>query len=402
MAMDPSYPFLPGQIGPLQLRNRVIKAGTFEGMSPDGLVADGLVQHHSAVARGGVGLTTVAYCAVARDGLTFPHQLWMRDAVEPGLRRLTGSVHEAGAKVALQLGHAGDFASPGATGTRPRGPSARFNLFTFSRAAAADERTIRTWVQAFADGAARAVACGFDAVELHFGHGYLISQFLSPWTNRRDDAWGGDDERRRRLAREVLQAVRAVLGQRAAILIKMNLEDGFPGGAGVEQAIGLARACEELGADALVLSGGFVSKTPFYMLRGELPVREMVRNEERWHRRAGLTLFGRLVVPQHPYHDLFFLDLARQVRPHVSLPLVLLGGVRSLVQMRQAGEEGFDFVSLGRPLIQDEALINKLQRGELEASPCEPCNRCVAEMERHGIRCTHPEHGQPDTSRRAR
>jgi 2,4-dienoyl-CoA reductase-like NADH-dependent reductase (Old Yellow Enzyme family) len=391
--MDSSYPFNPGQLGPLQLRNRVIRAGTFEGMTPDGEVSDALVQHHSAVARGGVGLCTVAYCSVAKDGLTFPHQLWMRDAVEPGLRRLTESIHAAGAKVALQLGHAGDFASPAATGTRPRGPSKRFNLFTFSRAAAADEQTIQGWIQAYADGAARAVDCGFDAVELHFGHGYLISQFLSPWTNRRDDAWGGDDQRRQRLAREVLEAVRDRLGQRAAILIKMNLEDGFEGGAGLEQAISLAQACEARGADALVLSGGFVSKTPFYMLRGELPVKEMVRNEARWHRRAGLTLFGRMAVPHHPYEDLFFLDLARQVRPHVGLPLVLLGGIRSLAQLQQAGEEGFEFVSMGRPLIHDAELINKMQRGELAASPCEPCNRCVAEMEHEGIRCTHPELG---------
>jgi 2,4-dienoyl-CoA reductase-like NADH-dependent reductase (Old Yellow Enzyme family) len=264
-------------------------------------------------------------------------------------------------------------------------------LFTLSRCRQASPDDLRRLVDDFVRAARLATAqAGFDAVELHLGHGYLLSQFLSPYTNRRQDEYGGELTGRLRFPLEVARAVRAAVSADKAVTAKINLSDGFAQGLGLDEAIQVARALEGAGLDGLVLSGGFVSKTPFYMLRGELPVREMVRNESAFLRRTGLRLFGRLFVPQHDYQDLFFFDQARKVLPAVSIPVSLLGGIRSLAHMHQALEAGFGFVSLGRPLIHLPDLPRRFQSGEMTVSPCEPCNRCVAEMEAGGIRCTHP------------
>lgn len=388
-------PFAPTRLGPLSLRNRLIRTACFEGMTPDGLPSEQLVAHHREVAAGGVGLTTVAYCSVAKDGLTFEHQMHARAEIVPGLKRLTDAVHAEGAAACLQLGHAGYFASPSAAGTRPVGATPMLCTFTLTRCRAATEQDLQRLIADFAAAARLATQeCGFDAVELHMGHGYLLSQFLSPYTNRRKDAYGGELEDRLRFPLQVARAVREAAASTRAVIAKINLSDGFEKGLQVPEAIEVARALEGAGLDGLVLSGGFVSKTPFYMLRGDLPVAEMVRNEPRFFRRTGLRLFGRMMVPRHDYRDLFFIDEARQVRDAVSIPVSLLGGIRSLAQIEAALDEGFGFVSLGRPLIHMPDWPLRMQSGEVTTSPCEPCNRCVAEMEAGGIRCTHPELGQ--------
>jgi len=386
--MKPTSPvFTPARLGPCELRNRIIRAGAFEGMSPEGLPSERLIDYHRQLAAGGVGLTTVAYCAVAKDGLTFADQLRARPEIEPGLARLAAAVHEQGAACALQIGHAGYFANPRATGSRPLGPSAKFCLFTGARARRATGAELVRLRDDFAAAAGLARRAGFDAVELHVGHGYLLSQFLSAFTNRRRDDYGGSFENRLRFVLEVTAAVRQALGEKRALLAKFNLEDGFRGGLTVDESLQVARALERAGVDALVPSGGFVSKTPFFMMRGEVPVHEMVENESSRLRRLGLRLFGRIFVQRYPYRDLFFFEQARRIVAAVSIPVVLLGGVRSLEQMERALAAGFTFVSLARPLIHDPALPLKLQGGQALASGCEPCNLCVAEMERGGIRC---------------
>ncbi len=387
-------PFSPGQLGPLSLPNRVIKAATFEGMTPGGMPSAQLIEHHRAIAAGGTALTTVAYCAVARDGLTFADQMVMGPEIVPALRQLTDAVHKEGGAAALQLGHAGYFASPAVAGTRPLGASAKFCLYTLTRPRVASLDDLQRLTADFVRAARLAVEeAGFDAVELHLGHGYLLSQFLSPYTNRRRDSYGGSLQNRLRFPLEVCRGVKQALAEKAAVLAKVNLQDGFQAGLGIAEATEVAQQLEQAGIDALVLSGGFVSKTPFYMLRGELPVAEMARNEKKAFRRMGLRLFGRLMVPQHPFEAMFFLPDSRQIRKAVRLPLVLLGGIRSLAHMQQARQEGFNFISLGRPLIHDPDLIKKMKAGEIQSSPCEPCNKCVSEMESGGIRCTHPQLG---------
>jgi len=314
----------------------------------------------------------------------------MEPDVAPGLRTLVDAVHREGAAASLQLGHCGYFADRRLVGGRPLGASRRFNTYGLSFARPATEADLDRVVSDFAASARIAAGAGLDAVELHFGHGYLVSQFLSPFTNRRTDRWGGSLENRGRLAVEVLRAVREAVGPAFPVLLKVNLRDGFPGGLEVEEAIEVARRLEVEGATGLVLSGGFVSRTPLYMLRGDVPVRQMAAVQDRWWARAGLTLFGRLLVQAYPYEEGFFLEEARRMRAAVRLPLVLLGGVKSLPVIERALSDGFELVGMGRALLHDPALPRRMERGEVIASGCVPCNECIAEMDRGGVRCTRP------------
>ncbi len=380
--------FSPGRLGPIELRNRVVKCATNEGVSREGRVTDRLIDWHREFAAGGVGMTTLAYCAVSPEGRTYRHQIWMREEALPGLRRFTEAMRAEGAKTAIQLGHAGWFANPRATGEAPIGPSRTFSPHAqaFSRAmTAADfERLTR----AFADAARWAVEAGFDALEVHAGHGYLLSQFLCPYNNRRKDRWGGSLENRARFPRQVMRAVRDAAGPGVAVYAKFNMEDGFERGLSLEEGIEVARMLEADGAlDALQLTGGHTTRTPMFLMRGDVPLREMLRNERSWVRRLGLRLFAPALLKAYPFEEAFFLASARRFREALDLPLMLLGGVTRLETMEHAVAEGFDFVAMGRALIRDPDLVRRMQAGETTASRCIPCNRCVIEMERNGTRC---------------
>jgi 2,4-dienoyl-CoA reductase-like NADH-dependent reductase (Old Yellow Enzyme family) len=388
MSAADSAVFSPLRLGPVELRNRVVKCATNEGMSRDGLVTDRLVDWHREFAGGGVAMTTLAYCAVSSEGRTFKHQMWMREEALPGLRRFADAMHAEGAKVSIQLGHAGWFANPHATGTAPLGPSRTFSMYaqTFSRAMRAEDFARLT--QAFANAARIAVEAGFDALEVHVGHGYLLSQFLSPYNNRRKDEYGGSLENRARFPRQVMRAVREAAGTRVAVYPKLNMDDGFRGGLTLEEGLRVARWLQEDGsADALQLTGGHTTKSPMYLMRGEVPLREMIADEKNRVRRWGMRIFAPFMLKKYAWEEAFFLPLARRFRAELEIPLMLLGGITRLDTMQRALEEGFDFVAIGRGLIRDPDLVKRMQAGELTASRCVPCNQCIIEMERGGTRC---------------
>ena len=388
--------FSPISLRQLTLRNRTIKTATYEGMAPDGMPSDMLVNHHRAIAAGGIGMTTVAYCAVNRDGRTFKEQMVMSEAVQPKLKALTDSVHAEGAAASIQLGHCGFFSkNTELPGRRSLGPSRLFNAYGlfkglfFSKAMTHDD--IRQTTADFANAAAMAKDCGFDAVELHLGHGYLLSQFLSPWSNRRKDDYGGALENRMRFPLEVVAAVRAAVGDQFPILCKVNVQDGFKGGLTNQEAVEVARALEQAGVDALVLSGGFTAKTPLYLLRGERPIWHMIRAESNWPQKLALVFFGPFVIQRYPFKEAFFREDALRIRAAVKTPLVLLGGVHSKATMQQAMTDGFEMVAIGRALIHDPDFVAKIQSGELEQTGCIHCNKCIAEMDMGGVRCVLPD-----------
>lgn len=384
--------FAPAPLGPVTLRNRIVKCGTNEGMSRGGLVTDPLIAWHREFAAGGVGMTTLAYCSVSSDGRTFRDQVWMRPEALDGLRRFTDAIHAEGAAASIQLGHAGWFASPRATGAPPLGPSRQFSPHGMAWSRAATPEDLDRLTADFAAATRLAVAAGFDAIEVHAGHGYLLNQFLSPYNNLRTDAWGGDIAGRARFPRQVLQAVRDAAGPRTAVYAKLNMDDGFRGGLSIEDSLRVAAWLEADGSvDALQLTGGHTTRTPFFLMRGDVPVREMARNQDHWLRGLALRLFGHRIIRAYPFSEAFFLPMARRFRAAVRLPLMLLGGVTRLDTMQQARDEGFEFFAMGRALIRDPDLAQRLQRGELTAGRCVPCNLCVIEMERGGTRCVRRE-----------
>jgi len=193
------------------------------------------------------------------------------------------------------------------------------------------------------------------------------------------------------VAVEIVRAVRAAVGPEYPVLAKMNLRDGFPGGLEVDDAVEVARALEREGIGGLVLSGGFVSRSSLYMLRGDVPLREMLAVQDRLVRKIGLWLFGSLLVQAYPYEETFFLEEARHVRAAVRVPLVLLGGIKSRSGLSRAMADGFDLAGMGRALLHDAALPRRLERGEVERSGCVPCNRCIAQMDVGGVRCVRSD-----------
>lgn len=380
--------FTPARINRLELKNRLIRAAAFEGMSPGGQPTDELIEYHRKVAAGGAAMTSVAYVSVSEDGRTYGHQMCLQhDGVAAGLRRLTDAVHAEGAAAAIQLGHCGYFADRKVTGHQPIAPSRVFCTYGLSYPRTMTDDDIARVTADFATAARLGREAGFDAIELHAGHGYLLSQFLSPFNNRRRDGYGGALDNRLRFPLEVIRAMRAAVGPDFPLLAKTNLRDGFAGGLDIDESIEVHRAFEREGLDALILSGGHVGKMPWYVMRGERPIRDMVKGEAKLWRKTGLFLFGRMMVKPWPFEEGYFLEDSRRIRAAVELPLVVVGGMRRRTMIEAVLEEGFEFVSMARPLIMEPDLPNKMRRGEADASLCEPCNKCIAVMDQGGIRC---------------
>lgn len=388
----PDRLFTEGKIGNLTLRNRSVRAAAFEGMCPGNKVSDDLIRYHVAVAAGGIGMTTVAYASISRSGLSFPHQLLLEPNAVPALQKLTSAVHREGAAVAIQIGHCGLMADKSISGVC-FAPSSKFNLYgpTWPRKITRGE--IQQTINDFSRAVQIAIQAGFDAVEVHAGHGYLISQFLSPFTNRRTDEYGGSFENRTRFMVEVIREVIRAAKEKIAVIVKMNLRDGFKGGAGLDDAIQIAQLLEAEGADALVLSGGFVSKTPMYVMRGSMPVKIMAEGMKNPWMRMATRLFGKLLVRTVPFKEAYFLDDALEVREAVSLPLIYVGGLKSKLMIDHVLNSGFDFVQLARVLIHDPCFINRIGSVEVTESACQTSNYCIARMYSAEMRCFQSEPG---------
>lgn len=376
----------PAKLGPVTLRNRIIKSATFEGKTPDALVTDELIEFHRRPAAGGVGMSTVAYCAVAPEGRTEYGQLWMRPDALPGLRRLTDAIHAEGAAASAQLGHAGPVANQKSTGLPALAPSSSFNPLSMRMIRTATTADITRIAAAHGSAARLAVEAGFDAVEIHFGHNYFASSFLSPKLNRRKDSYGGSLENRARVVLESARSVRDAVGDKIAILAKLNMDDGVPGGFWVDEAIQVAQWLEASGSvDALELTMGSSLLNPMYLFKGDAPIREFAAAMPQ-PVRLGVQLVGKSMLHTYPYKPLFMLEEARQIRAAVKLPLVLLGGVTDKAGMDTAMAEGFEFVAMARALLREPDLINRIAAESDTQSLCIHCNKCMPTIF-SGARC---------------
>jgi 2,4-dienoyl-CoA reductase-like NADH-dependent reductase (Old Yellow Enzyme family) len=396
--MGDTSPFSPVRVGPLTLRNRFIKSATNEGMAKGGVPSQLLVEHHRRMVAGGAAMTTVAYCAVSPDGRTFEDQVTLDDATLPQLRALTDAVHREGGAACAQITHGGAFSFVPKLSTRyPRSASGGFNPpgviagRLFKRAMTEDDLT--RVAEEFVAGARRARAAGFDAVEIHMGHGYLLSQFLSPSYNKRRDRWGGATaaERARYPARVLRQVLDAV-GHQLAVTCKISVVEGFRGGATAADAVQVA--LEREGAHLLVLSGGMNVEAPWAIFGSNMPAKVVETNQSGMVKLS--TRLMKLWEPKIQFRELYFLEHSRRVRAAVKLPLAYLGGAKSLAGVEQVLAEGFDCVAMGRALIHDPELVNKFRDGRATASGCTACNECVSMMyTAGGTRCvlteTRPE-----------
>lgn len=384
--------FTEGNIGPVTLRNRTIRSAAFEGMGRDNNPTPELKDYHVSVAAGGVGMTTLAYAGVCRSALSFKSQLWLRPEIVTDLRDITDSIHSHGAKASIQIGHCGNMTHRSTAGCTPVGASGGLNLYspTLCRALRADE--LHQLARDFGEAVRTARQAGFDCVEVHAGHGYLISQFLSPYTNRRRDQYGGSLDNRMRFMRMVMHEVMTAAGSDMGVIVKTNMRDGFKGGLEIDDCLTVASELERLGAHALVLSGGFVSKAPMYVMRGEMPIYTMTAYMHQWWLKYGVRLFGRYMIRNHPYTPLYFLDDAKQFRRELSLPLIYVGGVSSGDEADRVMHEGFEFVQMGRALLNEPDFVNRIRAERTHRCSCDHVNYCIArmyslEMSCHKHRC---------------
>ncbi len=394
--MSAVSPFSPVRIGPLTLRNRFIKSATNEGMAKGGVPSKLLVEHHRRMAAGGAAMTTVAYCAISPDGRTFEDQVTLDDASLPHLRALTDAVHREGGAACAQITHGGAFSFVPRLSTRyPRSSSGGFNppgviagrLF---KKAMTEEDLART-ADEFVAGARRAKEAGFDAVEIHMGHGYLLSQFLSPAYNKRKDDWGGRTATERaRFPARVLRQVLDAVGGEMAVTCKIGVTEGFKGGATAEDAVQVARALEAEGAHLLVLSGGMNVEAPWAIFGSNMPGKVIETNQSAMVKLS--TRLMKLWEPKLTFREMYFLEHSRKVRAAVKMPLAYLGGAKSLAGVQQAMADGFDCVVMGRALIHDPDLVNKFREGRVDVSGCTACNECVSMMyTAGGTRCVLTE-----------
>jgi 2,4-dienoyl-CoA reductase-like NADH-dependent reductase (Old Yellow Enzyme family) len=344
--------FTPTRIGTLEVPNRFVRSATGEGMCPlDGQVTDALVDLYRALAEGGVGLIITGHSFVRPDGKASEGMMGVHDdAMMPGLRQIVEAAHEAGSRIACQLNHAGRQTTPELAGTMPVAPSAVTNPVNDVTPRALEAGEMEPLIEAFVEAAVRAREAGFDGVQLHCAHGYLMSEFISPHTNRRNDGWGGSVARRARFPAEVLRRIRSRLGHDFPVLVKLNAEDFIGGGLTLAQSTCIAVLLEHEGIDAIEVSAGMAETVDQIMRTG-------VRAREQ---------------------EGYFLPYVREFRHHLGVPLICVGGLRSRSVMEEVVETGAaDLVSLCRPFIREPDLPRKLQNGQSERAACISCNKCT-------------------------
>ena len=336
-------------------------------------------------------MTTIAYAAVNRSGVSFDGQLWMREEIIPDLKKLTDAIHGKGARASIQLGHCGNMTHRSTAGQMPVGASGGFNLYSPTFVRGLKETEIYSLVNDFGTAVVLAQKAGFDAVEIHAGHGYLISQFLSPYTNKRKDQFGGSLENRMRFMNLVIEEVMKAANNITTVIVKTNMFDGFKGGMQREECLQVAQQLEQLGVHALVLTAGFVSKAPMQVMCGAMPIKTMTHYMDPWKYwwlQLGLLLVGKWIIPPVPFREAYFFEDAKVFRKALSMPLIYVGGMLSRSKIEEVLNEGFVAVQMARALVHDTDFVNKLANGEQHSS-CKHSNYCIGRMYTLEMKCHH-------------
>lgn len=385
--------FTPYKLGPITLRNRFIRSAAFENMARDNMPTKQLQDYHVSVARGGVGMTTVAYCAVDLSGVSFNGQLYVRPESLAGLKQLTDAIHAEGAKASIQLGHCGNMTHFYTCHCMPVSASNGFNLYspTIHRRLKVDE--IKRLVNKFGEAVDFCREAGFDCVEIHAGHAYLISQFISPRTNHRRDAYGGPFENRVRFMNEVLDEVMLHAKDDMAVIVKTNMWDDCWHGSDIDEGIRVAKEIAKHRVHGIVLSGGTVSRSPMTILGGAMPYKTLAHympTKSFWWLKAALNFPGvaPVMMPTSPFKELYFMDKAKRFLQEIKdVPLIYVGGVQSGTNCRQIMDEGFELFQIAHVLIKDPDFVKHVQANPDYHAGCGRSNYCVGRMYTLDMKC---------------
>lgn len=386
--------FSPASLNGLTLRNRLIKASTFEGKSLGGVPSEDLINFHHRIADGGIGMTTVGYCAAEADGRISENMIYMHEGIRTPLEKLIQGAQAKGAKVAGQLSHCGNFSkNKHFTGKRPLGPSPGFNLLGLAYglpfAGSLSKTQIKERVEVYRTSAKFMKSVGFDAIEIHFGHGYGISQFISPITNKRTDEYGGSLENRMRFALECLEAVREAVGDDFPILGKISMTDGVKGGITSDDSIQISKLLEKGGIDAIICSAGTSSMNPMLLFHGDSMKNGLIKYEKNIIMKLGILLAGSFMFKDYPYKEMYFRESAKRIRDAVQCGVCYVGGVSTNESIETIMNDGFDFIQLGRGLLFDPDMPNNAQAQENYKNKCTHCNDCATFIEAPGgIKCS--------------
>ncbi len=364
--------FEPSRINNLIIRNRFIRSATYEGMAAeDGSCTMELINLVAGVAEGGVGLIISSHAYVRKDGQAGPGQLGIdNDSLIEGLLQMTRNVHNRGCRIVAQLAHGGYFASTRLTNQVPLVPS-RVEGFTVHPCRSMEEKDIREVIESFGRAALRAREAGFDGVQIHSAHGYLLNQFLSPAFNRRSDRYGGPVENRARLLLEIIDRVKAYLGQDFPVLVKLNCRDFQDGGLELGDSLEVGGMLQAQGVDAIELSGGSLAS-------GRLgPIRSGINSEK---------------------DEAYFREEAKAFKEHIQVPLILVGGIRSFSIAERLIREGYaDYISMSRPFICEPGLIARWESGDRRRAECNSDGLCLkGAISGKGLYCVTREKKEND------
>ncbi|MGD9115300.1 MAG: NADH:flavin oxidoreductase, partial [Desulfobacterales bacterium] len=370
-------------IGNVEIRNRFVCSATHEAMAKKtGEVSDELIRRYEKLAKGGVGMSITGLMNVHVSGRGYKNQTGIHDdSMIPGLRKLVDTVHQAGGKIAFQIAHCGRQTTKHMIGQTPLAPSSRGrDPMYFVKPKEMTEDEIVEIVRAFGAAARRAREAGADAIQLHAAHGYLISEFLSPFFNIRTDSWGGSDENRFRFLKEIYQEVRKVVPVGYPVLVKLNKNDHTPKeGITPSLATRYAGWLAELGVNGVEVSCGATNYSYMNMCRGDVPTAEMVQGLSWWEKPIGRLMIGKL-EGKYDLEEGYNLEGAKMIKPVLgNRPLLLVGGMRTVAHMEEVLENNYaDFISMSRPFIREPSLVNRIKEGKMDKVSCVSCNRCLA------------------------
>jgi 2,4-dienoyl-CoA reductase-like NADH-dependent reductase (Old Yellow Enzyme family) len=387
--------FEENQLNGLTLKNRFIKASTFENRTPNGVPEEALARFHIGFAEGELAMTTIGFCAVENNGRLFESMMYMGEHIRKPLGAVLNALHEKGIRVSGQMGHGGGFSqNKQLDARRPKGPCFGLNALGVPRGMffcdAMTTGDIDSLIHAYKDAALFMKSVGFDALEIHFGHGYGLCQFLSPKTNRRKDAYGGSPVNRMRLPLAVLEAVREAVGAKFPLIGKISMREGVRGGLQLSDAVEFCRALAACGIDAIIPSTGTSTMRPMPMFHGHSILRGLFRYERSILLKAMYLAAAPVMFPTIPYEELYLLDDSRKIREAVDCSVIYVGGAGSNESFARLMEEGFDYIQLGRPLLCDPNLVRHAAGQQDFRSQCDRCNECVGTIQHpRGVHCPH-------------